>query len=178
MAAHQPRPPLSKEVRRQRPCVAGPLQGVSDVGRRSSLDLGALRRAQSAAGEIGRRCASLAMVEPADVDLSRATRLARRGRSAATERMGKNGEPSAVGSGRGGAASFERARHSVRAAGVDRSHREATGVGIDASASRSAVEGERQATEKVECPRFCSNVLPVLQWELLQMSIIRMSPFF
>src|SRR5262249_6317865 len=59
MAAHGSRSPLSQTLRLERPCVAGAFQGLSDRGGRPPADGAAIRRAQSASGDvlpqIGRR---------------------------------------------------------------------------------------------------------------------------
>jgi hypothetical protein len=62
LGAEYARSPLPPALRQQQPYLAGPIQGLSDSGRRPPVDRPALRGTQSSSGEAGSMDGELAMV--------------------------------------------------------------------------------------------------------------------
>jgi hypothetical protein len=111
---HAPRP---------RPPLPGPIQVLSRAGRRSLLRRGAIRRTQSAAGQSGECCRTMAVVElGADGATKTAIFDPRRLAPAAPNQLDRDRQSATIGSGARGIAKVRPPRPPVRRHNLDRCH--------------------------------------------------------
>ncbi len=147
-----------------RPAVPGPIQVVSDPGRRPFMDGAAVCGAKSVAGESGRSGRCLAMVESlASRPRQQGGTFGRRAAGAAATLAATRAD-AADRSGVGGVAAFGGARLSVWRGVVAGANGEAIGAAIHATSPRSAVANHRPRSRFKTPDPFMRHLFPLSYW--------------